>query len=193
MREIKCPHCSKSFNLDDAGYADILKQVRDGEFEAELHERLESLEKEKSSALDLAEAEANLRVHELQAKLDATEVEHQLALTQALAKVERERDELKAKVDQAELANKIAITEATSRFKEERDNLQKSLEVLRLEKDLSEQSLKKTYDMQIRERDEVVKSLREMRAKLSTKMVGETLEQHCLIEFDRTQAILSGT
>ena len=188
MREIKCPHCSKSFNLDDAGYADILKQVRNGEFEEQLRERLELLDREKSAALNLAQAEANLRMQELQAKLDAAEVDKQLALTQALTRVERERDELKAKFDQAELAKKIAITEATSIFKEERDNLQKSLEVLRLEKDLSEQSLKKTYDMQIRERDEVVKSLREMKAKLSTKMVGETLEQHCLIEFDRIRA-----
>lgn len=188
MREIKCPHCSRSFNLDDAGYADILKQVRDGEFETELNERLVLLEKERSAAIDLAEAEANLRVQELQAKLDAAEVDKQLALTKALTPVERERDQLKARVDQAALVQQVAITDATAKFKEERDKLQNSLEVLRLEKEINEQNLKTTYEIQLRERDEAIERLKNMKAKLSTKMVGETLEQHCRIEFDRIRA-----
>lgn len=188
MREIKCPHCSKAFNLDDAGYADILKQVRNDEFEDQLHERLELLEKEMATALKLANSEANLRVQELQAKLDAAKVDKQLALTQALTKVERERDQLKAKVDQAALAQQVAITDATTMFKEERDKLQNSLEVLRLEKEINEQNLRKMYDDQLRASDEAIKSLRDMKARLSTKMVGETLEQHCSIEFDRIRA-----
>ena len=188
LREIKCPHCSKAFSLDDAGYADILKQVRDGEFESQLHERLELFEKEKAAALDLAKAEANLMLQGLQAKLDAAEADKQLALTQALVPVERERDELKAKVDQAGLAQQLAITDATTKFKEERDKLQNALDVLKLKKELNEQNLKKTFDIQIKDRDDAIERLKDMKAKLSTKMVGETLEQHCEFEFNRIRA-----
>lgn len=188
MREIKCPNCSKAFNLDDAGYADILKQVRDGEFESQLHERYELFEKDKAAALDLAKAEANLKLQNLQAKLDAAEADKQLALTQALASVERERDELKAKVDQAALAQQVAITDATSRVEKERDALQSSIDLLKLEKELNEKKIKDMYEIQLKDRNDAIERLKDMKARLSTKMVGETLEQHCEIEFNRIRA-----
>ena len=159
MREIKCPHCGKAFNLDDAGYADILKQVRDGEFEAALHERLEFLEKDKRSALELAKADFTLKLQELQAKVDA-----------------------------AELAKNLAINDATSKVEKERDELRKNLEILKYEKELNEQSIKKTYEIQLRDRDDAIERLKDLKARLSTKMVGETLEQHCQIEFNRIRA-----
>lgn len=159
MREIKCPHCGKAFNLDDAGYADILKQVRDGEFEAALHERLEFLEKDKRSALELAKADFTLRLQELQAKVDA-----------------------------AELAKNLAINDATSKVEKERDELRKNLDILKYEKELNEQSIKKTYEIQLRDRDDAIERLKDLKARLSTKMVGETLEQHCQIEFNRIRA-----
>ncbi|MEY3739692.1 MAG: hypothetical protein RLZZ192_368 [Pseudomonadota bacterium] len=188
MREIKCPHCGKAFNLDDAGYADILKQVRDGEFGAALHDRLELLERKKLAALELARAESTLKLQDLQAKLDVAEAEKQLALTQALAAVERERDELKAKVDQADLTKRLAINDATSKVEKERDELEKKIEILKLEKELNEQNIKKTYEVQLQDRNDAIERLKDMRAKLSTKMVGETLEQHCEIEFNRILA-----
>jgi hypothetical protein len=159
MREIKCPHCGKAFNLDDAGYADILKQVRDGEFEAALHERLELLEKDKRSALELAKADFTLKLQELQAKVDASE-----------------------------LAKTLAINDATSKVEKERDELRKNLEILKYEKELNEQSIKKTYEIQLRDRDDAIERLKDLKARLSTKMVGETLEQHCQIEFNRIRA-----
>jgi len=188
MREIKCPHCSKAFNLDDAGYADILKQVRDGEFESQLHERYELFEKDKAAALDLAEAEANLKLQNLQAKLDAAEADKQLALIQALASVERERDEFKAKVDQAALEQRVAITDATTRVERERDTLQSAIDRLKLEKELNEKKIKDMYEIQLQDRNDAIERLKDMKAKLSTKMVGETLEQHCDIEFNRIRA-----
>lgn len=188
MREIKCPHCSKAFNLDDAGYADILKQVRDGEFESQLHERLELFEKDKVAALDLAKAEATLAIQNLQAKLDAAEADKQLALTQALASVERERDDLKAKVDQAALAQQVAITDATSKVEKERDALQSAIDLLKLEKELNEKKIKEMYEVQLQDRNDAIERLKDMKARLSTKMVGETLEQHCEIEFNRIRA-----
>ena len=188
MREINCPHCGKAFNLDDAGYADILKQVRDGEFEAALHDRLELLEREQLAALELAKAESRLKLQELQARLDAAEAEKQLALAQALTAVERERDELRARVDQADLTKRLAITDAVSKVEKERDELEKKIEILKLEKELNEQNIKKTYEVQLQDRNDAIERLKDMKAKLSTKMVGETLEQHCEIEFNRIRS-----
>ena len=188
MHEIKCPHCTKVFSLDDAGYADILKQVRDSDFEKQLHERLAFLEKEKISALELAKAESNLKLQELQAKISATEAEKHLALTHALASAEKERDEFKAKVDQAFLAQQIAITNATTKVEKERDELQKSMDILKLEKELNEQKIKEKYESQLQDRNDAIERLKDMKARLSTKMVGETLEQHCEIEFNRIRA-----
>lgn len=170
MNEIICPHCKKAFKIDEAGYADILKQVRDHEFEQALHERLEAAEKDKASAVQLAEektknelqaetARKDAEIAKLQSKLDATETEKKLALAEAVSKLERERDEL---------ANKL----------ENKDT----------EAKLLESSLKGKYESELKSKDEMIQYYKEMKAKLSTKMVGETLEQHCEYEFNRLRA-----
>ena len=167
MHEIRCPHCGKSFTIDEAGYADIVKQVRDREFDQELHERLKFAAQEKESALRLAEEKAksdrqaaaaakDLEIHALKAKLAAGEVDQRLAVQLAVTAVEKQRDALQASVDQA-----------------------------KLEKELAETSLREKYETQIKDRDDAIERLRDMKAKLSTKMVGESLEQHCEIEFNR--------
>ena len=105
MHEIICPHCGKAFKIDEAGYADILKQVRDGEFEQQLHERLELAEQDKRNAVELARNEVgsemqkatsarDTEIEKLKARLDAGEVAQKLAVTEALSVVEKERDEL---------------------------------------------------------------------------------------------------
>ena len=308
MHEIICPHCGKAFKIDEAGYADILKQVRDGDFERQLHERLELAEQDKRNAVELAQSKAasesqkdaaakDAEIQELKAKLDAGEVERKLALTEALSAVEKERDalanelelakqdkrnavelaqskaasesqkdaaakdaeiqELKAKVDAGEVARKLAVTEAMSVVEKERDALVNELELAKkdgqaasslaeaklvnelqkiaaskdteiqglkakldaveaaqklaiseaisavetdrnklkgdlekaeLEKQLAEKSLKDKYETQIKDRDDAIERLRDMKARLSTKMVGETLEQHCETEFNRIRA-----
>jgi hypothetical protein len=188
MREIKCPNCGKSFSLDDAGYADILKQVRDGNFEKELHDRLDLLEKDKAAALDLAKAESNLKLQQLQAKLDAADADKQLALTTALTAIEKERDDLRAKLDQATLAQQVAITDATTKVERERDALKSAIDLLKLEKQLNETKIKEMYEVQLQDRNDAIERLKDMKARLSTKMVGETLEQHCEIEFNKIRA-----
>jgi hypothetical protein len=188
MNEIRCPHCSKTFKVDEAGYAEILKQVHDSEFEQQLHDRLELFERDKIAALELAEAESKLKLQQLQAKLDAAEADKQLALTTALTAVERERDDLKAKVDQAALAQQVAITDATSKVERERNALQSAIDLLRLEKELNEKKIKDMYEIQLQDRNDAIERLKDMKARLSTKMVGETLEQHCEIEFNRIRA-----
>jgi hypothetical protein len=290
MREISCPHCSKAFKIDEAGYADILKQVRDSEFDEQLHERLELAEREKLNAVQLAEAKVagdkDVVIQQLKAKLDSGEVERKLAVTEALKEVEKQRDELagelektrnvarlaetriaadkdvviqelKAKLDSGEMERKLAVAEALKEVEKqrndlanelektkrdtkstlelaearrasdlqgaitekdteiqglksrldvigleqrlaitaavtvaerERDRYKSNLDQLALEKQLAEKSLKDRYETQIRDRDEAIERLRDLKARLSTKMVGETLEQHCETEFNRIRA-----
>ena len=111
MHEIICPHCSKAFKIDEAGYADILKQVRDGDFDKQLHERLELAEREKQGAIALAEAKLanelqgaaarkDAEIQALQAQLAAGEVARKLAVTEALGAVSKERDGLANELEQ---------------------------------------------------------------------------------------------
>ena len=199
MHEIICPHCSKAFKIDEAGYADILKQVHDKEFDKQLHDRLESAEKEKKIAIELAEAKAlgefqktaagkDAEIQALKSKLDAGEAAQRQAVSDALNAVEKERDALKARIDANEMAQKLAVSEAVGLVAKERDELKGDLQRSELEKQLAEKSLKEKYETQIKDRDDAIERLRDMKARLSTKMVGETLEQHCETEFNRIRA-----
>ncbi len=210
MHEISCPHCGKAFKIDEAGYADILKQVRDGAFEQQLHERLELAEQDKRNAVELAQAKASselqkaaaakdAEIQALKSRLDAGEVARKLAVTEALSTVEKELQRtssakdaeiqaLKSRLDAIEVAKKLAITEAVSAVERERDELKSGLQRVELEKQLAEKSLKDKYETQLKDRDDAIERLRDMKARLSTKMVGETLEQHCETEFNRIRA-----
>lgn len=239
MHEIICPHCQKAFKIDEAGYADILKQVHDSEFDEQLRERLELAEKDKINAIELAKEKVSSEMQKaatakdteiqgLKAKLDAGEVSQQLAVTEALTVVEKERDalanelkqakqdnettselakanhsnqlqetsaskdaeiqELKAKLSTNEIAQKHAITEAVNEAEKRHDQLKSDLERTMLEKQLAETALKDKYETRIKDRDHEIERLRDMKARLSTKMVGETLEQHCETEFNRIRA-----
>jgi hypothetical protein len=239
MHEIICPHCKKAFKIDEAGYADILKQVRDDEFEQQLHERLELAEKEKRNAVELAKekvgsemqkaaAAKDTEIQELKAMLDTDKVAQKLAVSEAVKVVEKERDtfanelqqvkqdnesasklakanhsnqlqetsatkdaeiqNLNAKLSASEVAQKHAIAEVVNAAEKERDQLKSDIERARLEKELSEKSLQDKYETQIKDRDDAIERLRDMKTRLSTKMVGETLEQHCETEFNLIRA-----
>jgi len=170
MHEITCPHCKKAFKIDESGYADILKQVRDNEFEQQLHDRLELAERDKLNAVKLAKSEIG---SEMQKATAAKDIEIQA---------------LNAKLDTTQLEQKVAITGAVNAVEKERDELKNSLKHAELEKQLAETSLKDKYETQIKDRDDAIERLRDMKARLSTKMVGETLEQHCDTEFNRIRA-----
>lgn len=170
MNEIVCPNCGTAFKVDEAGYADILKQVRDKDFEAQLRERLALAEKDKASAVELARNKL------------ASEME------KAAAKRDAEIQDLRAKIDAGEMAKKLAVNEAVGAIEKERDLLKNNLKQAELEKELSEKSLRDKYETQIKDRDDAIERLRDMKARLSTKMVGETLEQHCETEFNRIRA-----
>lgn len=239
MHEIICPHCGRAFKIDEAGYADILKQVRNSEFEQQLHERLELAEKDKQSAVALAKASTaselqkaaakkDTEIQDLKAQLDAGEVAQKLAVNEALSKVEKERDavaneleqfrkeaesaaklaeadqlnelqkaaaakdaeiqRLASKIEAIEIAKTLAISEAVNVVEKERDELKSGLAQSELQKQLADKLLKDKYETQIKDRDDAIERLRDMKARLSTKMVGETLEQHCETEFNRLRA-----
>jgi len=166
MSEITCPHCSKAFKVDQAGYAEILSQVKNKEFDKEVHQRLE-LEKQKyNSDLNLAKA--------------TTEKES----ADALAKKERAIIELESKINSMELAKDLAVKDALEPVKEEITNLKSQVDLAESERIIKEKSLEDKYKTQIKDRDDEIQRLSNFKAKLSTKMVGETLELHCENEFD---------
>ena len=239
MNEIICPHCHKAFKVDESGYADILKQVRDSEFEQQLHERLELAEKDKQNAVELAKQAAlnemqkaaatkDTEIQNLKSKLEGEETQRKLAVTEALKAIEQERDRLAAELTQArqdkqaaaklaeatllqqvqaaesrkdaliqglktkleasETQYQLAVTQAVSTVEKERDELKNGLKHAALEKELAEKALREKYETQIKDRDDAIERLKDMKARLSTKMVGETLEQHCETEFNRIRA-----
>lgn len=237
--EIKCPNCGTAFKIDETGYADIVRQVRDEEFARQLRERLEIAEQEKLNAVELAQtrltgelrqtvASKDAQIQQLKAQLSAGALEQQLAIAQALEAVQKERDQLRneleqarqkttaaaqlaearltaelqqataskneqiqllqAQIDAAQVAQQLAVTQALTTVERERDSLKSRLEHAALEKQLAEQALKDRYETQIKDRDAAIERLRDLKARLSTKMVGETLEQHCETEFNRLRA-----
>jgi len=207
MHEITCPHCDKAFKIDETGYTDILKQVRDSEFEQQLHDRLELAEKDKLNAVELAttkvtselgktSAVKDADIKELKARLEAGEVTQKLAVAQALRALEKERDTLANELKQEKHDNQTASQLAEAKFVNELQRagatkdwevqgLKSDLERTQFEKQLAETSLKDKYETQIKDREGEIERLRDMKARLSTKMVGETLEQHCETEFNR--------
>lgn len=203
MHEIKCPHCGKAFNIDEAGYADILNQVRDEAFDKALHERLALAEQDKKTAVELAETKVAGELKEAAAKKDAEIERLKQELTSAgelaaakvagdfkdqAAKQEAEITRLKADLEKAGVESKLALKEALGELEKERDDLVRTIESNDAAQKLLETSLKEKYETQIKDRDEAIDRLKDMKAKLSTKMIGETLEQHCEIEFNKLRA-----
>ena len=290
MNEIICPNCKKAFKVDEAGFADILKQVRDRQFDDELQKRLKIAENEKESAVKLAEAQlknaltkdiaekdrqiAELKarselelaeqlskkqseIAEMKAKIENAENEKKITVTEAIRTIEKERDELandlkrkeadkeaavklleaqlkhalqeeltkkdreimelkaknelelterlarkeaemaemKAKLDNAEIEKKLLVTEAIQQIEKERDELLNSLKNKETETQLLEKSLNEKFNDQLKTKDEIIKMKdeeilmrKEMKLKLSTKMLGETLEQHCETEFNKLRS-----
>lgn len=210
MHEINCPHCKKAFKIDEAGYADIIKQVRDHEFDEQLQERLGLAEQDKLNAIELATikvtselektaASKDAEINALKIRLESGEVAKKLAVTEALSALEKERDSLANALHQAtndkQTATQLSeakllneLQKAAASKDSELQRLKSDLERAQLEKQLAETSLKDKYETQIKDREGEIERLRDMKARLSTKMVGETLELHCETEFNRIRA-----
>ena len=251
--EIICPNCHKAFKIDEAGYADILAQVRNREFEEALHERLKSVESEKQTAIALAEANLTNQLQEDAGKKDAEierlneelksrEIAKELAVREVAGALEKERDDLardlqlkkaeqkllestlqdankekltavalaeanltnqlqkdagrkdaeigrlKEELKSREIAKELAVKKVASALEKERDDLARDLEAKETEQKLLDSTLREAHKAEIKSKDEMIAYYKDLKAKLSTKMVGETLEQHCEIEFNRIRS-----
>ena len=199
MNDIICPNCKKVFKVDEAGFANILKQVRDHQFEEELQTRLDLAEKEKVSAIKLAEANLKNELQEDLAKKDKEiselKAQNERELAGQLAMKESEIAEMKAKIEKSEIEKQLSVSEAVKKIEKERDRLANDLNNKETEKQLLEITLSekfsaelKTKDDIIRLKDEEIVLRKDLKLKLSTKMIGETLEQHCETEFNKLRS-----
>jgi len=177
MQEIKCPKCGEIFKVDDSGYAAIVKQVRDKEFSKELESREIQFESEKDKALKIAKLESEKEfnqklekkeeeIRELKNKIESFSKDKEIEITKLLADKDAELTERKSQI--AELKNEMAMTEKECQLKE--------------------QSIKEQYEQKLKFKDEEIERYKDFKAKLSTKMLGETLEQHCEQSFEQLRA-----
>lgn len=177
MKEIKCPNCKKAFKIDESGYADIVRQVRDDKFDEELKSRLELEKKDKENAVKLALADLEKSFQE------------------KLSEKEKEIEKMNSKIHIAETDKKLAVSEAVKQLEKERDKLTSELKLKDTEKELLEKSIKENFnnklivkDETIRLKEEEIARLKDFKQRLSTKMIGETLEKHCETEFNKLRA-----
>ena len=206
MNQIKCPHCGKAFTIDEASYSDIVSQIRNKEFQEEVHEKLEQIQKQNEKDIIIEKS-----------KVERTYKEQ-------LSKKEQELNELKQQLKSNDDVKKLEVSNVESKYKEELSlkdrqilELKSKLEVINKDKELEKQSaiadkekkllelsnqielekkqyeiekssLKENYIEQLKSKDETIAYFKDLKAKLSTKMVGETLEQHCEYEFNRIRS-----
>jgi hypothetical protein len=174
MKEIICPNCKTPFTIDESGYADIAKQIKDHLFDEEIQKRLSIAEREKESAVKLAEATIKN------------------SLQDTIQKKENEIAQIKALLDNAEIQKKLSVTEAIQKVEKERDALANEVKTKELEKQNLESTLKQQFTTELQNKEAIIKykeeeiaRVKDMKAKLSTKMIGETLELHCENEFNK--------
>ena len=228
MQELKCPNCGKTFQVDESGYAQIMQQVRDKEFEKELERRKQELELQKESDITIARmeqeknhnealseknselAEKDKLIEQLKAQISGNDTEKKLAVNEAVQEKEKENDtaikekneeiaqrdreiqRLKARLDNADTEKKLAISEAIQEKEKEISEkrteiikLQGDLELQKQEGELRENNLVEKHRGELKLRDEEIERLKDFKSKLSTKMVGESLEQHCQNQFNQ--------
>jgi hypothetical protein len=170
VREIRCPNCDKAFKVDESGYAEIVEQVRTKEFEESLSERLQAADREKESALELTKTKVQVELQTLRANKDA------------------EIKDLKNSLEGAKTSQELAIAKAVADAEKEKASIKNQLDQAELKAELATKSLEEKYLTQIKDRDDAIERLKDLKAKLSTKMVGESLEKHCEVEFNKIRA-----
>ena len=207
MHEIKCPHCHTAFTVNEASYADILNQVRTQEFQTEIHERLQQAQMQFQSDMQLAQAQAQnqfdkiladknheiaalsnqINAYEKDSKLAAAEIEGRLKAQ--IAEQDKLIAELKAQAKSLETAKnmekELEITKAVAEKERELGNLNTQLMLQSKENQLEKQSLREKYEAELKQKDETIAFYKDFKARQSTKMIGESLEQHCETEFNR--------
>lgn len=195
MNEIKCPSCGKMFQIDEKDYNSIVKQIRNHEFEEELARREKELSKEKNSELELLEKDLALKnnislsnkdkeIDKLKSDLEKKELEVSKKFDKELVKRDKEIQQLKNDLKQKDSEHELELKEIVQEKIDEINQLSNKLELSEKEYQLKEQGLKDTYENKLKGKDEEIQLYKDMKMKLSTKMVGESLEQHCNIEYN---------
>lgn len=199
MQEIKCPRCGEVFQVDESGYAAIVKQVRDREFENEIHRREDAFRTEKENAVTIAvskiESEKDKIIADLNNRISVFDSEKNIEI----AKINSSNAIILAEKDNeiTKLNDQIELTRSKSQNEIEKAVQDKNIEILKLKNDmqlkqekweLDKQALNDTYKIELKQKDEQIAFYKDLKARQSTKMVGETLEQHCLIEFNSLRA-----
>lgn len=199
MQEIKCPKCGEVFQVDESGYAAIVKQVRDKEFEKEIRQREDALLSEKDSAVAVAvtkaEADKDRIIADLRAKLNADSLEKQTAveklrseMNKALADKQNEITRLNGELELGRANTDIAVSKALADKEKEILQLRNELDLEQSKRELNEKTLNEAHRAELERKDEEIAYYKDFKARQSTKMIGESLEQHCLTEFNRLRA-----
>lgn len=173
MHEIKCPNCGTVFQIDEMDYQNVVKQIRDQEFEKEISEREKQYKIEKESAVELAKSKI--------------EKEYQERVTEQKLEIV----ELKNKLVLQDKESTLTIQEALSKKESEISTLSNQLELLKNDFLLKEKNMKETYEEKLKDREEQISYYRDFKAKQSTKMIGESLEVHCSNEFNKLRPLFA--
>lgn len=195
MNEIKCPSCGKVFQIDEKDYESIVKQIRNHEFEEELQRREKEFTKEKNSELEKLENKLNLKntielsnkdkeIEKLKNDIDKKELEVSNEFKQQISDKDMEIEKLKNQIKQNETENKLALKDAIQEKESEISNLKKQIELNEKEYQLKEQNLKESHEKEIKTKNQEIELYKDMKLKLSTKMIGESLEQHCKNQYN---------
>ena len=199
MSEIICPNCQKAFKVDKAGYAEISKQIRDQQFESELNERLKLVQQNNQKDVEIAESNLRSKFKEeylkLQNELQTTKANNATELSKRLAEKDTQIQALNAQISQSKTQTELAINQAVSEIEKDKMQLNTEIEKKENEKNTLIHSLQEKHTLELRAKDEIIKikdeeieMRKDLKMKLSTKMVGETLEQHCEVEFNKLRA-----
>ncbi len=210
MKDIKCPSCGKTFRIDPSSFEEILLQIKDEEFNKQIKERLILAEEDNKKSLEILKRELEIKLIEqnrikeneinvLESKLNIAEEKKTIALndlknqaTNKINSLNNELENLKAEIKNqsliSELSLKNKVNEAVANLEKENSSLTNSIEKIRLENSINEKLIEEKFKSKISERDLTIQELREMKSRLSTKMIGETLEIHCETQFNLNRA-----
>ena len=206
MKDIKCPSCGKTFSIAPSNYEEILLQIKDEEFNKQIEERLQLAEEDKKKGIEIAKQEIKIqlmedrqkkdaKIQDLESRLDMAEEKKLNALNDLKNKasnkinmLNNEVNKLKEDIERqfiiSDLSSKNKVNEAVNNLEKEKTSLLNSIEKMKLEQSINEKIIEEKFKNKIKERDLTIQELRDMKSKLSTKMVGETLEIHCETQFN---------
>ena len=210
MKDIKCPSCGKTFRIDPSSFQEILLQIKDEEFNKQIEERLKLAEEDKNKGIEIAKQELKIKlmedrqkkdtkIQDLESKLNIAEEKKLNALNELKNKatnkinlLNNEVIKLKEDIERqsviSDLSTKNKVIEAVNSLEKEKTSLINYIEKMKLEQSINEREIEEKFKNKITERDLTIQELRDMKSKLSTKMVGETLEIHCETQFNLNRA-----